>query len=143
MNQRRRCELIERGLPIPEGLREGREEFRDHGPTTTTTTTAARGGGEGEGEEEEEGVRRRAWGFVYADSRENEASFRFAFPEAGIGRTNLSRSHLQKSPGKLQLSDAPRRAWCLKIFKIGKLRSVILFDALFQVIEPGDIDLVK
>ena len=37
---------------------------------------------------------------------------------------------------------APRRAWLLKIF-IGKLRSVILFDTLFQVIEHGDIVLVK
>jgi hypothetical protein len=62
LEHQRRCELIERGLPIPEGLREGREKFRDHGPTTTTTTTAARGGGGGE--EEEEGVRRRDWGFV-------------------------------------------------------------------------------
>jgi hypothetical protein len=31
----------------------------------------------------------------------------------------------------------------LKIFKIGKLRTVILFDTLFQVIERGDIVLVK
>ena len=49
LEHRRRRELIECGLPIPEGLREGREEFRDHGPTTTTTTTAARGGGRGRG----------------------------------------------------------------------------------------------
>ncbi len=41
------------------------------------------------------------------------------------------RRHLQKSATNCNLTDVPRRAWRLKIFKMGKLRSVILFDLSF------------
>jgi hypothetical protein len=41
------------------------------------------------------------------------------------------------------LTDASRLAWRLKCFKIGKLKSVILFDLLFRVIERRDIVLFR
>ncbi len=55
--------------------------------------------------------------------------------------------HLQKSAKNYNLTDAPRRAWHLKYFKIGKLRLVILFDLLFAffswVVKRGDIVLFE
>ena len=56
------------------------------------------------------------------------ASFRFVFRAGMEARPNERQKPL---------------AWRLKIFKIGKLRSVILFDTRFPVIERGNIVLVK
>ena len=56
------------------------------------------------------------------------ASFRFVFRAGAEARPNERQKTL---------------AWRLKIFKIGKTRSVILFDTLFQVIERGNIVRVK
>ena len=55
-------------------------------------------------------------------------SFRFVFRAGAEARPNERQKTL---------------AWRLKFFKIGKLRLVILFDTLFQVIERGDIVLIK
>ena len=71
------------------------------------------------------------------------ATFCFVFREVGIWQTNVHGGKFKKSAKNCNLTDAPRLAWCLKIFKIGKLKSVILFDLLFRVVERGDIVLFK